>query len=70
MLAKKYSPQQIQAAVAALKAYDEKPFVPHQWEELVYHLCRDNDPKMRDRMYREMDEIMKKDPGFSSFRER
>jgi hypothetical protein len=62
-----YSAQQIKAAVTALKVYHEKPFVKHQWEELVYHLCRDNDPKMRERMNREMDEILEKESGLNVF---
>jgi hypothetical protein len=63
----KYSDQQIKAAVAALNDYQEKPFVSHQWEELVLSLCRDNDPHLREKMYREMDVILKKDPGFKIF---
>ena len=63
-----YSHQQIQVAVAALKAHKEKPFVSHEWEELVFRLSRDNDPQLREKMYREMDEITEKDPGFSIFR--
>ena len=64
----KYSAEQIQAAVAAMKAYREKPYVSHEWEELVLRLSRDNDPHLRERMYREMDDIMEKDPGFKIFR--
>ena len=67
-MAGKYSDQQIKAAVAALNAHQEKPFVSHQWEELVLLLSRDNDPHMRERMYREMDAILDKDPGFKIFR--
>jgi hypothetical protein len=63
----KYSAQQIKTAVTALKAHTEKPFVSHQWEELVLHLCRDNDPGLREKMYREMDDILTKDPGFNVF---
>jgi len=64
----KYSAKQVQAAVSALKAYREKPFIRHEWEELVLRLSGDNDPQLRERMYREMDEIMDKDPGFRVFR--
>jgi hypothetical protein len=63
-----YSEQQIKAAVTALNVYHEKPFVKHQWEELVFHLCRNNDPVMRERMIREMDEILEKEPGLNVFR--
>ena len=63
-----YSAQQINASVAALRNYKEKPYVSYEWEELVSRLSRDNDPKMRERMYREMDEILEKDPGFNIFR--
>jgi hypothetical protein len=63
----KYSSQQIKAAVAALNAYKEKPFVSHQWEELVLHLSQDNDPKFREKMSREMDTILDKDPMFKIF---
>jgi hypothetical protein len=59
-----YSEEQIQAAVAAMKAHKEKPFVTHQWEELVCQLIRDNDPRFRESIYRELDEILEKDPGF------
>jgi hypothetical protein len=63
-----YSAQQIYASVAALRNYKEELYVSYEWEELVVRLSRDNDPKMRERMYREMDEILKKDPGFNIFR--
>ena len=63
-----FSDQKIQAALAALKAYKEKPFISHEWEELVLRLSHDNDPHLRERMYREMDEILVKDPGFKVFR--
>jgi hypothetical protein len=63
-----YSIQQIQAAVAALKAYKEKPYISHEWEELVLRLSHDSDPKLREQMHREMDDIMDKDPGFKVFR--
>jgi hypothetical protein len=63
----KYSDQQIKTAVAALKAYKEKPFVEHQWEELVLRLSHDSDPGMREKMKREMNDVMAKDPGFSIF---
>jgi hypothetical protein len=62
-----YSQEQIKAAVAALKAYKEMPFVSHTWGELVSRLCNDEDPKMRERMRREMDDILEKDPGFSAY---
>jgi hypothetical protein len=63
-----YCCQQIQVAVAAMKAYKEKPFVSHEWEELVFRLSRDSDPQLREKMYREIDEIVAKDPGFNIFR--
>lgn len=66
-MAEKYSDQQRKTAVAALNAHQEKPFVSHQWEELVLFLCRDSDPLMREKMYREMDVILKSDPGFKIF---
>lgn len=62
-----HSTQQIKAAVAALNAHQEKPFISHQWEELVLCLCRDNDPQLREKMYHEMDVILKNDPGFKIF---
>lgn len=64
----KYSAQQIKAAVAALKTHQEKPYVSHQWEELVLRLSHDNDPQLREKMYREMKVILDKDPGFKIFR--
>lgn len=65
----KYSSQQRQAAVTALKANHEEPYISHQWEELVLQLSHDNDPRLREKMYREMDEILEKDPGFDIFRQ-
>jgi hypothetical protein len=67
-MAVKYSAQQIKAAVTALNALQEKPYVSHQWEELVLRLSRDNDPQLREKMYHEMDAILDKDPGFIIFR--
>lgn len=61
----KYSQKQISAAVAALKAHVEKPFVKHQWEEVVYYLSQGEDPAMSKKMSGEMDEIMRKNPGLS-----
>lgn len=66
-MSSKYSVQQIKAALAALKAYKEKPYVSHEWEELVFRLSHDSDPQLREKMYREMDDIMEKDPGFKVF---
>ncbi len=63
----KYSAKQVKAAVTALKNHKEKPFVRHEWEELVLRLSHDNDPQLREKMYREMDDIMKIDPGFNIF---
>jgi hypothetical protein len=63
----RYSIEQIQAAVAALNAHNEKSYVSHEWEELVFRLSRDNDPRLRERMYREMDDILTKDPGSNLF---
>jgi hypothetical protein len=64
----KFTDQQIKAASSALNAYKEKPFVKHQWEELVFRLSHDSDPCMRERMYHEMDIILEKDPGFRVFK--
>lgn len=65
-MAEKYSEQQIKAAVTALNAHQETPFVSHQWEELVARLCHDSDPRLREEMYREMDAILDKDPRFKN----
>lgn len=67
-MSKFISAQQIKAASTALNAYKEKPFVKHQWEELVYYLSRGNDPQLREQMYREMDAIREKEPRFSVFK--
>ena len=64
----KYSVQQIKAAVSALKAHKEKPFVSHQWEELVLQLSHYNDPQLREKMCLEMDSILRNDPGFKILR--
>ena len=63
----KYSKQQLQTAAAALKNFKEEPFVRHEWEELVSRLCRINDPVLREKMTREMDTILKKNPSFKNF---
>jgi hypothetical protein len=63
-----YSAKQIKSAVAALNAYKHQPYVSHEWEELVFRLSHDNDPQLRERMHREMDEILEKDPGIKMFR--
>ncbi len=63
----KHSAKQIKATVDALNAYREKPFVKHQWEELVYYLSRSSDHVLRERMSREMIDLLAKDPGCSSF---
>lgn len=67
-MSKRYTAKQVKAAVTALKNHKEKPFVRHEWEELVLRLSRDNDPQLRERMYREMDDILEKDPGFKLFK--
>jgi hypothetical protein len=63
----KYSKQQLQTAVAALKNYKEGPFVCHEWEELVSRLCNNNDSQIREKMHYELKAILKKDPGFKVF---
>jgi hypothetical protein len=35
---------------------------------LVFHLCHNDDPEMRERMNREMDVILEKEPGLDVFR--
>jgi hypothetical protein len=62
-----FSEQQIKDAASALKSHKEKPFVSHTWEELVSCLSHDSDPVLREKMVRELDEILKKNPGFKSF---
>ncbi len=54
----------IKAAATALRAHQERPFVPHEWEELVAELCRTSDPRLRERMIRELADIKVKDPFF------
>ena len=63
----KYSKEQLQAAVAALKNYKEGSFIRHEWEELVSRLCHVNDPVLREKMTREMEAIVEKDPAFRNF---
>ncbi|MEI6825207.1 MAG: hypothetical protein WCK54_06430 [Desulfuromonadales bacterium] len=63
----KYSKEQLQTAVAALKNYKEGPFVRHEWEELVSRLCNINDPQIREKMHNELKAILEKDPGFKVF---
>jgi hypothetical protein len=52
------------ATVAALKSYKERPFVKHQWEELVLELYRMNDPLLLAMISREMKFIRDNDPCF------
>lgn len=63
-----YDAKKVKATLTALKNYKEKPFIRHEWEELVLRLSQDNDPQLRERMYREMDDILENDPGFKVFK--
>jgi hypothetical protein len=63
----KYSKEQLHAAAEALKAYKEKPFVCHEWQELVSRLCHSSDPQLREKMQQEMKAIMEIDPHFKNF---
>ncbi|MFZ4856682.1 MAG: hypothetical protein ACOYL3_09820 [Desulfuromonadaceae bacterium] len=63
----KYSKEQLHAAAEALRVYKEEPFIRHEWEELVSRLCRDNDPVLREKMTREMQIIVEKNPTFKNF---
>ena len=49
-----FSTQQIKTALEALRGHKEKPFVKHQWEELVTALCHCDDPALRERMQRKL----------------
>lgn len=64
----RYSTTQIQSAVAALKSHKEESYVSHEWGELILRLSHDNDPKLREKMFREMDEVLAKDSGFKIFK--
>ncbi len=63
----KHSDKQMKTAVAALNDFQEKPYISHQWGELVFRLSKDSDPELREKMCREMN-ILDKDPGFNVFR--
>jgi hypothetical protein len=63
----KYSAQQIKAAVAALNTHREKQYISHQWGELVLRLSRDEDPQLREKMFRELDVLLENDSGFKIF---
>jgi hypothetical protein len=63
----KYTEEQRMTVVAALRAHVETPFISHQWEELVLSLQDDEDPKIRERVKRELKDILEKDPGFKSY---
>ena len=65
----KYSGAQIAAAVNALKNFSEKPFVKHQWEEVVLFLSQSDDPFMRERMKGEMELIRTKCPGLLALKD-
>jgi hypothetical protein len=67
LMVDKYSSQQIKDVVTALNAHQEKSYISHQWEEVVLYLIHDNDPQLREKMYREMDAILNSDPGFKIF---
>jgi hypothetical protein len=63
----KYNKQQLDTAVAALKSHKVKPFISHEWEELVSRLSHDSDPQVREQMHRELQSILEKDPGFKVY---
>ena len=67
IMVNKYNAQQIEAVVTALNANQEKPYISHQWGELVLRLSRDNNPLLRNEMSRELEVLLEKDPGFKIF---
>jgi hypothetical protein len=54
----------IDATLSALKSYKERPFVKHQWEELVLHLYQMNDPLLIAMISLDMKFIRENDPSF------
>ena len=54
----------ISEALLTLKTYKERPFVTHQWEELIQQLSKMNDPQLQEIAKREIDSIRKNDDWF------
>lgn len=52
-----YGDNQIQAALAAMRSYQEKPFVSHEREELLASLNRINDPALKEILSREIEAV-------------
>jgi hypothetical protein len=63
-MSKEKSSNRISEAISILNAYKERPFIKHQWEELVQHLSQMNDPQLRDLAKREMDSIHENNAWF------
>jgi hypothetical protein len=59
-----FSTQQRKSAVEALSTYKGRPFVKHEWEELVAFLSNSDDPDLRERMRREIEAIKELNPFF------
>ena len=58
---KSFSRSQVDAALTALHAYVENPFVPHQWVEIVSYLSHSDDPRLRKMIHAEIDAIIFKE---------
>ncbi len=56
-MSKENSSKKISEAISILNTYKERPFIKHQWEELVQQLSQMNDPQIREIAKREMDTI-------------
>jgi hypothetical protein len=59
-----FSAQQRKSAVEALSTYKGRPFVKHEWEEIVAFLSHSDDPDLQERMRREIEAIRELNPFF------
>jgi len=63
-MSKENSSKKIREAISILNSYKERPFIKHQWEELVQQLSQMNDPQLREIAKREMDSIQENSTWF------
>jgi hypothetical protein len=63
-MSKKKPSKQTSEAISILKSYKERPFIKHQWEELVQQLSQMNDPQLREIANREMNTIHENNDWF------
>ncbi|MEI6215039.1 MAG: hypothetical protein WCP10_13110 [Desulfuromonadales bacterium] len=62
----RFSEQQIKTAVAAMKAFVEKPYIRYERWERALCLSKTEDPALRELMRHEVEVMQKDDPGFQA----